>query len=233
MFATQVLARPSATEEIRDLLISCQYAANAREYAGQVVKALAAATDSQFAIWFDWPVHLSTVVAQTEATISSGLLALCHCAPLIDNDLGHNSGLRSIAAARVIFRSSVAGVLAVGNGARPYTAADLDLLAQTGRIALVQYETRRHAEELELIPTPQQVANLAHDLRQPLGILEACASVLELVLPSAETRAREHIREMHRQLDLAGDIIDQTVRGCTPRVAPSRVCANSAISMVT
>ena len=131
-----------------------------------------------------------------------------------------------------MFRDSIAGVLAVANGIRPYTAADLQLLAFTGRTALLEYESRRQAEELELSTMARRVADLAHELRQPLSILEACACLLECVLP-ADTRGREHLEEIHQQIDLAGGIVERAVRGYTPRLEVSRDLANSAMSMVT
>jgi signal transduction histidine kinase len=233
MFATQVLLRPSATEEIRSVLGACQYAPSARDYALQLVRALAAATDSPCAIWLNWPPHPTDVVAQTGDASAGALSALCDCAPLAANDLADGSGLHSIAAAPMMFRSSVAGVLAVANRAHAYTTADLALLAQIGRTAVLEFETRVHAEELKLQTMARRVADLAHELRQPLSILEACACLLELVLEPVDPRAREHLDEMHHQLDLAGCSIEQTLRGYAPRLESSRACAKSAISMVT
>ena len=89
------------------------------------------------------------------------------------------------------------------------------------------------------------MADLTHSLRQPLGILEACAFLLDMSLPATETRARDQLAEMFRQLDRASGILDKstiayTARGsrtCEDATEPvesdSRVLTNSAMSMVT
>ena len=233
MSATPVLERLSLTEEIRHILSSCQYAVTAGEYAGQLTAAVAAATESACAIWLDGPPQAPRVAALTGSAPALHLISLCAGAPLIDHQCGGEAGVHSIAAAPVMFRSSPAGVLAVANGARRYTAADLQLLAFIGRTALLEYEAREQAEELEMKTMARRVADLAHDLRQPLGILEACACVLELVLPQSEARAHGHLQQMQGQIDLAGAILGSAVQSYAPRLDCSRDLANPAISMLT
>lgn len=233
MSATHVAAPLPLIEEIRSVLSACQYARAARDYAGQFVTALAASTQSPCAIWLNAPAHLGDVVAQAADIDLPRLLSLCGSMPRLANDLDGTGGIHSLAAAPVMFRDTVAGVVAVANAARPYTAADLQLLAFTARSALLEYESRQQADELELTTMARRVADLAHDLRQPLGILEACACLLELALTPVDARAREHLEVMHRQLDLAGGIVEQTIHGYAPRLEASRDLANSAMSMVT
>ena len=237
MPATQVPAHPAVAEEIQDVLSACQYAWNGRDYACQLVLKLAALTDSPYAVWLNWPLSREGIVAQTENLPSPEcLLSLCERAPLLRNDLENEFGIHSMAAAPVILRSSMLGVLAVANGARPYAPAVLDLLAGVGRTALVEYECREHAACIGLTGMPQRMAHLVHRLRQPLGNLEASLCFLELVLPAAEPRVNEQIAKMQAQLDLVGEIINEAVQGYARRKAPeaeSLVLANSAMSMVT
>ena len=235
MSATQVPARLPLIEEIRFVLSACQYARSARDYAGRFVDALATATGSPCAIWLHWPLHPEEVVAQTGELALHPLLSLCAAhpdgAPFICHDLDE-AAIHSVAAAPVMFRSTVTGVLAVINASR-YSAADLQLLAFTARTALLEYESRQQADELELTTMARRAADLAHDLRQTLGILEACTCLMEFALAPADPRAREHLDEMHRQIDLAGGIIENSLRGYTARGDASRDLANSAMSMVT
>ncbi len=225
MFATQVLASSPDPDQVRTLIRSCRFTETSADYVSQIVRSVAAATESQFAIWLEWPVHATTVVAQTNGPVPPGLIALCSRTPMIASDW--------IVAAPVCFRSTIVGVLAAANGRRPYTSADVSLLSQVGRTAVLEYEIRRQAEALAMEPMASRVANMTHDLRQPLGILEACTCLLEIALPPGETRAREHLEEMHRQLDLAGAIVDEAVAGYTGCLEASRDFTNSAISMVT
>jgi signal transduction histidine kinase len=233
MFATQVPARRSITEQIRDVLGACQYVANARDYASQLIRAVAAATDSPCAIWLDTAMHGQTVVAQTDNAPTGRLLLLCAGGPCLHNALSDAGGILSIAATPVMFRSSIAGMIAVANSSRPYTSADLQLLSQAGRTALLEYETRVQAAETESETMAKRVADMMHDLRQPLSILEACTCLLEMALAPVEARAREHLDEMHRQLDRASGLMEGAVRGYRVRVDASRDLANAAISLVT
>lgn len=219
MLATQVLAPLVVADKIRSVLSACQYAWNADDYAQQLVRTLAIATHSEYAIWLNWPAGQGDPVAQTGGcrTVLSRLRSLCDCAPRLANDLDERFGIRSIAAAPVMFRSFTVGVLAVANGDRPYTPADLDLLREIGGSALAEYESRERAEALGLPSMPDRMADFIHELRQPLGVLEACACFLELVLPEGEVRAREQLEEMHSQLDVASRILGERARAYAPR----------------
>jgi signal transduction histidine kinase len=163
----------------------------------------------------------------------------------LSNDLDPQNGLYSVLAAPILFRSSITGVLAVANGARPYTSADLDLLQQTARIAVLEHETLQHTEALGLDSPRQRTANLVHKLRQPLGVLEACAFYLDLIIPAGESKPREQLAQMQRQINRASVILDESSRvhpPCSsdrlldvaePAEDESLILTNSAMSMVT
>ena len=46
-------------------------------------------------------------------------------------------------------------------------------------------------------PQPRILRSLAHELRQPLGSIEATAYYLDLVLPHGDQRARDHVTRLH------------------------------------
>jgi hypothetical protein len=226
MSATQVHAHLAVSERIRDVLGSCQYAHTAQEYARQVVEALAVATHSQYAVWMNWPFE-EGIVSQAEGSDAlARLLQLCKYAPLLSNDVAPGFGIHSFAAAPVLFRSTTAGVLAVGGGSRPYTTSDLELLEEVGRAALPQYESLVHTESLGITSAARRLADLAHDLRQPLGTLEACAFYLDLILPEDETKAREQLPEMQSQLDAASRLLAESTQGYFSR-GPRPACAGT------
>jgi signal transduction histidine kinase len=158
-------------------------------------------------------------------------------------------GIHSVAAAPILFRHSVAGALAVANSSQPYSSADLDLLEEVGRAALLHYESMERAAALDLASPYRGIADIVHDMRQPLSTLGVCTYYLELILPAEAVKAREQLVEMQTQLDCAGRILDEGARGYAPRTAPpcagvlpepalpeaaeSLALTNSAISMVT
>jgi signal transduction histidine kinase len=246
MHATKVLAHPAVAERTREVLSACQYASTPGDYARRVVETLASVTDSEYAIWLNWPAGPESVVAETQGfPFRSRVLALCDYAPCRCTKLDPRDGVHSIAVAPIMFRSSITGVLAVVNGVLPYTPSDLNLLRDVGRTAVLEYEMLERAEALGVATPRQRTADLVHELRQPLGILEACAFYLELVLPASEARAREQLAEMQRQLNRASGILDEGTRvypRCNsvpvfeepePDEEESRILTNSAMSMVT
>jgi signal transduction histidine kinase len=246
MHATKVLAHPAVAERTREVLSACQYASTPGDYARRVVETLASVTDSEYAIWLNWPAGPESVVAETQGfPFRSRVLALCDYAPCRCTKLDPRDGVHSIAVAPIMFRSSITGVLAVVNGALPYTPSDLNLLRDVGRTAVLEYEMLERAEALGVATPRQRTADLVHELRQPLGILEACAFYLELVLPASEARAREQLAEMQRQLNRASGILDEGTRvypRCNsvpvfeepePDEEEILILTNSATSMVT
>jgi signal transduction histidine kinase len=53
---------------------------------------------------------------------------------------------------------------------------------------------------------------LAHDLRQPLGVIEICADYLGMLLPEHDPRMRAQLEMMQDQLDEAGRILSEALR---------------------
>src|SRR5215471_10747563 len=129
MIATQVLANHAVSEKIRDALAACRHILSPCEYARRAVRTIASVTHSQYAVWLNWPAGPESLVAETDGFCSRDrILPLCEAVPRLSNDLDSKEGVHSIAAVPIMFRSSITGVLAVANGALPYTSDDLDFL---------------------------------------------------------------------------------------------------------
>ena len=90
------------------------------------------------------------------------------------------------------------------------------------------------------------VAGLAHELRQPLSVVETSAYLLQLILPPEDVRAREHVRRIYENIEHAHRVIAhaletmksvpvQRERGTvsTESTAESRSRTNAAIAGVT
>jgi GAF domain-containing protein len=249
MPATPLRVHPVVAERTCRILSSCQYAITGEEYAHRLVASLSAEMRSEYAIWLNWPSGQSAAVAMSggcEAVLSP-LRTLCDRAPILLNDLDMRLDLRSVAAVPMMFRATAAGVLAVANSAEGYTPTDLDVLAETGRAALAAYESLERAEALGL-RVRQPIADLVHEVRQPLGVLEVCTYYLDMVLPASETKARQQLIRMREQVECASLILERRVenyvrRETRPRfeeepaaeveAESSRVLTNSAMSMVT
>jgi GAF domain-containing protein len=246
MSATRFLAHHAVAEKVRNVLSACRYIFTPRDYARRVVGTVATVTQSQYAVWLNWPAGPESLVAETEGFAwQARVLSLCEGVPRLSNDLEPGDGVYSIAAAPVMFRSSITGVLAVANGAILYTPADLQFLEAIGRAAVLEHESLERAETLGLANPRQRDVDLVHGLRQPLGILEACTYYLELILAAGEDRARDQLAEMQTQLVRASSILDKSLQGHAPCFSgpglaeteaaetASRFLTNSAMSMVT
>ena len=64
---------------------------------------------------------------------------------------------------------------------------------------------------------PQQrlslpLADLAHQIRQPLSALDALTSYLDLIIPQEDTRVREQLHRMHVEIDHADQILGDGMR---------------------
>ena len=251
MPATEFPVHPAGAERTRRILSACQCAATSGDYVRHLITALATEMQSDFAIWLNWPPAQGEPIAHTEGceTVLGRLRSLCDRAPILSNHLDWSFGVASIVAVPIVFRHSTAGVLAVANGTVDYTPADLDVLAATGRAALAAYENLKQAEALGMRSAAASLADLVHEVRQPLSIMEVCTYYLDLVLPVAETKARQQLTEMQSQLDAASRILDEHTGGYVRRGSrfaecaaepgtpepeeASRVLTNSAMSMVT
>lgn len=244
MFATQVLAPAVVAEKIRDVLSACRHARTAHDYSRRLVQSAAEVTKSEHAVWLSCATDSVVPVAATEnGSALTRWLGADPAVPLLVNQWNAYDALHSVAAVPVKFRSTVYGVLAVGNGTHPYTPDDLMLLEEIGRAALLEYERLVRMDAMGFVTDHQRMAEMSHELRQPLGILEACAFLLEMALPASETRTREQLAEMRRQLDRASGILDACLKPHRSRALRADVTGpddrqsldltQSAISMVT
>lgn len=59
--------------------------------------------------------------------------------------------------------------------------------------------TQSHCEEV--------LADFAHQLRQPLSVLEALTSYLDLIITAEDTRVQEQLRRMHCEIGHADQIL--------------------------
>lgn len=74
----------------------------------------------------------------------------------------------------------------------------------------MRYEYLRRCEALGVdAPAGHEsaLAEVAHDLRQPLSAIGALASFLEITLPANDIRAREHLQEIRLQVTTADLIL--------------------------
>jgi len=53
---------------------------------------------------------------------------------------------------------------------------------------------------------------LAHDLRQPLSVIEVCVDYLDLVLPECEPGTRQQLELLRQQVDNANRVICDALR---------------------
>lgn len=58
-------------------------------------------------------------------------------------------------------------------------------------------------------PSEQLLANLIHDLRQPLGNIETSAYLLNLVTPPEQNAARAQLLAIERQVDRAARLLSE------------------------
>jgi hypothetical protein len=234
----------SITDKVQSVMCACQYARTAEDYVRQFTRATAAAMQSPHVAWVNWPGLPLSLVTRTEG--SEHLLAvlpeLAGQAPVICPSAGRAA--ECIAVVPVLFRSSVTGLLAVAGRVEGYTTRDLDTLIEIARGAILEYENLRYATSVGIARAPQKLAHLIHDLRQPLGAVEAHAFYLGLILPD-DPDVCEHLGEIQTQIDWASRILDEGTVGYVasgPRPRPAgdtgenvdkRFRTKSAISMVT
>jgi len=89
-------------------------------------------------------------------------------------------------------------------------------------------------------PLQQQVwtiiSGLAHDLRQPLSVIDACADYLDLVLPVSDQRTRQQLELLQQQVGDANRILHDAILALRYPEAPAaakRPLTNAASSAVT
>lgn len=73
--------------------------------------------------------------------------------------------------------------------------------------------------------SPESLADLIHDLRQPLATIEYSACYLQLVLEAAGAEVQEQLRLIQRQLDFANILLDAV---SAPRSAVQRTAAGDS-----
>lgn len=56
------------------------------------------------------------------------------------------------------------------------------------------------------------LSGLAHDLRQPLSVIEVCVDYLNLVLPECEPGTRQQLELLRQQVDNANGLICEALR---------------------
>jgi signal transduction histidine kinase len=90
------------------------------------------------------------------------------------------------------------------------------------------------------MPSHEKVlADLIHDLRQPLSTIDNSISYLDLLLREAEEPVHEQLRLIARQVDLAARILlEASTRMCPPRAqcaaaGESRALTKSQTAAVT
>jgi signal transduction histidine kinase len=88
---------------------------------------------------------------------------------------------------------------------------------------------------LTLTPPPQSgvwsaMSGLAHDLRQPLSVIEACADYLNLVLPPTDHRARQQLQLLEQQVGEANRILHEALLKLHYSDEPAEPAAQPATS---
>ena len=56
------------------------------------------------------------------------------------------------------------------------------------------------------------LSGLAHDIRQPLSVIEVCVDYLDLVLPECEPETRQQLELLRQQVDDANRLICEALR---------------------
>lgn len=74
--------------------------------------------------------------------------------------------------------------------------------------------------------TPDLIAELVHDLRQPLGTLEYSACCLQILLGESQAAVQQQLRVMQQQIDLATRLLSEAVARL-PHPGLQRVAAES------
>jgi signal transduction histidine kinase len=205
----------------RTVLESCRHASTAQEFASLLVRQVARATGSEFCIWIEWDNQVALPISFYCAASPDSSRAFLLCTQAAASGEGECSSQFAVAPAKI--RSQVCSVLAVGNRLADYYPADLSRLEELGQAGWMRYDYLRRCEALG-VDSPagneSALADVAHELRQPLSAIEALASFLEIILPANETRAREHLQEIRLQVTTADRILTSRITSNAPLVQP-------------
>ena len=74
------------------------------------------------------------------------------------------------------------------------------------------------------------LADLVHDLRQPLGTLEYSASYLQILLGETREPVQQQLRVMQQQIELAARLVSNAA-GRLPRPAIQRAAAGESLDL--
>jgi hypothetical protein len=206
----------------RNVLAACRRASTSQEFANLFVKQVASETGSQFCLWTRSgasglqnpnqefiahsglrPEWFAECLEHTASAASGKALIRTESLPF--------SGIISLAAVPVTLHAEICGVLAVGNRPSDYDLHHLHALEEIGSLAFLRWEYLRKREAIGLDPASVDwhLADLVHDLRQPLSSIELLASLLEITLPANETRAREHLQEIRLHVSTVDCILSK------------------------
>jgi len=83
---------------------------------------------------------------------------------------------------------------------------------------------------LPLTDSDAVLAELVHDLRQPLGTLEYSACYLDLLLGEAQGAVREQLRIIQQQLDLAARLLTEAAARL-PRPGVQRAAVGESLDL--
>ena len=205
----------------RTVLEACRHASTSQEFASLFVRQVATATGSEFCLWIEWDNEAARLISFYSALATDSSRAFLLCTQAAAGGEGRCSSQFAVAPFKI--RSQVCGVLAVGDGLSGYDPDNVSRLEELGQAAWMRYEYLRRCEALS-VDSPARdesaLAEVAHELRQPLSAIEALASFLEIILPANEARAREHLQEIRLQVITADRILISRLMPDAPLVQP-------------
>jgi hypothetical protein len=199
------------------ILTSCQRARTAAEFSLEFVNELAHCSGSAFCLWLNKRgAILEPFSASSDAKclLDAGR-SICDEIPRVNNFVRGFPEIQSVAVAPVRFRTQMAGVLVLANRGSGYSEADIRALELTGSAAVIHLEWLRCAEMFGA-PLPQPASGallreLVHDMRQPLGAIEASAYLVGLMLPEEEHGVRAELERMRKQIEIASDLLTDAI----------------------
>lgn len=208
----------SVREIVQQVLLSVQHARSASEYAARFTWEMARCTGSSYCIWAAGePIRAIALSPGAEPLLS---FALDLARDRLNGALAAPAG---VTAALLTLCGTPAGVLIADS------AGKSALLEAAGAIATAQYAALLAMEAcgVEAPASQRNLAELAHDVRQPLGIIDAYAFFLEEDLPDG-SEGRRKIACIRQQVQLADEILTAAYQ----RKAAARDRKNSPIAGV-
>lgn len=205
------------------VLSACGRVRSAAEFGRALALRTAEALEAECCIWADRTAaglsllfstpgaekYATPVLRMAKRTVDSG--------PVLVQSVEGEPGLDSFAAVPMHFRSQVAGVLAVCNRGGGFSGEHLEVLDLLGRIGIVRFEQMRLAEEFSL-PLPgderarRVVADLTHELSQPLSVIAAAVFCADMIAPPGDERVRRYLQEVETQVESAAQMLRKVAR---------------------